>query len=141
MSYCSFDDVVHEFTPTLKSSMERDYGEAFEENIAGHIQKASDFVNASLSRAYSVPLRQATSIVISAECKIAAYFAAIAYSEKDEVVRDKYETAVMMLDNLVEADKPALVDEGLTDEELEAYSGVYYGSDKKIFTHNELEKW
>ena len=87
-----------------------------------------------------MPLRSATSVVISAECKIAAYFSAIAYSEKDEVVRDKYETAVVMLDNLVEADNPALVDEGLTEDEKDT-SGVLYGSDSQIFTADELSRW
>ena len=140
MGYCTVDDVVHEFTPTLRLNMERDYGEAFEENITGHIQKAHDFVNASLARSYSVPLKQAASIVISAECKIAAYFSAIAYSEKDEVVRDKYETALIMLDNLVKADNPALVDAGLSSQELAA-SGVLYGSDTTILTSDEIEKW
>ena len=140
MGYCSIDDVVHEFTPTLRVSMERDYGASFEQNISGHIEKAHDFVNASLARAYSVPLRQAASVVISAECKIAAYFSAIAYSEKDDVVRDKYETAVVMLDNLVEADNPALVDEGLTSEELAA-SGVLYGTDTRMFTSDEIAQW
>ena len=140
MSYCTVDDVIHEFTPTLRVNMERDYGEAFEENIAGHIEKAHDFVNASLARAYSVPLKQAATVVISAECKIAAYFSAIAYSEKDEVVRDKYETALTMLDNLVQADNPALVDDGLTSSEI-ADAGVLYGSDERIFTSEEIGKW
>ena len=140
MGYCTVDDVVHEFTPTLRLNMERDYGEEFEANIAGHIQKAHDFVNASLARSYSIPLKQAASIVVSAECKIAAYFSAIAYSEKDEVVRDKYETALAMLDNLVNADNPALVDEGLSSQEL-AEAGVLYGSDATILTSDEIEKW
>lgn len=140
MSYCTVDDVIHEFTPTLRVNMERDYGDDFEENIAGHIEKAEAFVNASLSRAYSVPLRSATSIVISAECKVAAYYSAIAYSEKDEVVRDKYETAIAILDYLVEAAVPALVDEVLTDEEKDT-AGVLYGSSAQIFTDDELSKW
>ena len=131
MSYCTVDDVIHEFTPTLRVNMERDYGDDFEENIAGHIEKAEAFVNASLSRAYSVPLRSATSIVISAECKVAAYYSAIAYSEKDEVVRDKYETAIAILDYLVEAAVPALVDEVLTDEEFDFNPRPHEGSDRK----------
>ena len=138
MSYCTVDDVIHEFTPTLRVNMERDYGEDFEENIAGHIEKAEAFVNASLSRAYSVPLRSATGIVISAECKIAAYFSAIAYSEKDEVVRDKYETAMMILNYLVDAANPA--HDVLTDEEKDT-AGVLYGSSAQIFTDDELSKW
>ena len=140
MSYCSVDDVLHEFTPTLRVNMERDYGEHLEEIIARHIEKAEAFVNASLSRAYSVPLRSATSVVISAECKIAAYFSAIAYSEKDSVVQDKYETAQMMLDWLVEANKPALVDDGLTDEERNN-AGLSYSSGNQIFIDEELSKW
>ena len=87
-----------------------------------------------------MPLRQASSIVISAGCKIAAYFSAIAYSEKDEIVQDKYETAVTMLNYLVKADNPALVDDGLTSDELNT-SGIHYSSDDRIFTTNELEKW
>lgn len=140
MSYCTVDDVIHEFTPTLKKQLERDYGENLEANITGHIEKAEAFVNASLSRAYSVPLKKAANVVISAECKIAAYYCAIAYSEKDEVVRDKYEIAVVMLDNLVEADNPALVDEGLSEEDKNSL-GVLYGSDSQVFTSEELARW
>lgn len=140
MSYCTVDDVIHEFTPTLRVNMERDYGEMFEENIAGHIEKAEAFVNASLSRAYSVPLRSATGTVISAECKIAAYFSAIAYSEKDTVVQDKYETAKMILDWLVEANNPVLVDNGLTDEEKNS-AGVLYGTSGQYYTDEELLRW
>ena len=140
MSYCTVDDVIHEFTPTLRKQMERDYGDDFETVIAGHIEKAEAFVNASLSRAYSVPLRSATGVVISAECKIAAYFSAIAYSEKDSVVQDKYQTATTMLDYLVDACNPALVDDGLTDDEKDT-AGVLYGSDSQIFTADELSQW
>ena len=140
MSYCTVDDVLHEFTPTLRVNMERDYGEQLETVIAGHIEKAEAFVNASLSRAYSVPLRSATGVVISAECKIAAYFSAIAYSEKDEVVQDKYETATTMLDFLVEANNSALVDDGLTEEERDN-SGILYGSGSQYYADDELSKW
>ena len=140
MSYCTVDDVLHEFTPTLRVNMERDYGEQLETVIAGHIEKAEAFVNASLSRAYSVPLRSATGVVISAECKIAAYFSAIAYSEKDEVVQDKYETATTMLDFLVEANNSALIDDGLTEEERDN-SGILYGSGSQYYADDELSKW
>ena len=140
MSYCSVDDVLHEFTPTLKKNMQRDYGDELDAVLEGHIIKANAFVNASLARAYSVPLKSATTIVVTAEAKIAAYFAAIAYSEKDDIVKDKYETALMILDSLVQADKPALVDNGLASDELDD-SAVLYGSDDKIFTDEELALW
>ena len=140
MGYCTVDDVVHEFTPTLRLNMERDYGSAFEEVIAGHIEKAHAFVEASLARSYSVPLKQAANVVVSAECKIAAYFSAIAYSEKDDIVKDKFETATVMLDYLVEADAPALVDEGLSNEELDM-AGVLYGSDQRLLSQDEIDKW
>lgn len=119
--------------------MEKHYAETFTANLEKHIQKANDFVNASLARAYSVPLKKAASVVISAECKIAAYFAGIAYSEKDDVLKDKYEIACEMLDNLVQADNASFVDEGLTDNDIT--SGVAYGSDTKIFTSELLETW
>ena len=140
MSYCSVDDVLHEFTPSLKKNMQRDYGEELEAVIEGHIIKANAFVNASLARAYSVPLMSATTIVITAEAKIAAYFAAIAYSEKDEIVKDKYETGNMILDFLVEANKPSLVDNALSYDEISVFA-VLYGSDEKIFTPDELALW
>ncbi len=140
MSYCTVDDVFHEFTPTLMKQMERDYGDNLEANVTGHIEKAEAFVNASLSRVYSVPLKKASAIVISAECKIAAYFSAIAYSEKDTVVKDKFETALLILDNLVKANNPLLVDEGLSSEEKDI-SGVYYGSESQMFTAEEIAKW
>lgn len=138
MSYCTVEDVVHEFHPTLKLEMEKHYGDEFEANIEKHISKAEAFVNSSLARVYSIPLKKATIAVTSAECKIAAYFAGIAYSEKDEILKDKYETAREMLDNLVTADNPALVDENASNEDN---SSVYYGSNAKIFTDEELAKW
>ncbi len=140
--YCSVEDVIHEVHPTLKLEMEHNYAENFESVILAHIVKAEAFVNASLSRAYNVPLKKATSIVVSAECKIAAYFAAAAFTEKEEILIDKYQIAKEILDNLVLADNPALVDEGLTDEEaLNENIKVRYGSDDKLFTTEELELW
>ena len=139
MSYCTIDDVIHEFHPTLKAGITRQYGDALEDNLNEHIAKAESFVNASLARAYSVPLKKASSAVISAECKIAAYFAGIAYSEKDEILKDKYEIAKEMLDNLVEADNPALVDEEFSEDDITP--PVSYNSDAKIFTSDELERW
>lgn len=139
MSYCTIDDVIHEFHPTLKAGITRQYGDALDENLEEHIAKAEAFVNASLARAYSVPLKRASSVVISAECKIAAYFAGIAYSEKDEILKDKYEIAKEMLDNLVEADNPALVDEEFSDKDITP--SVAYNSDEKIFSSDELARW
>ncbi len=46
----------------------------------------------------------------------------------------------MMLDYLVEANKPALVDDGLTDEERNN-TGILYGSASQVFTDDELSKW
>lgn len=138
MSYCTVDDVIHEFHPTLKLEMEEHYGEDFIANIEKHIEKAEAFVNASLARAYSIPLKKATITVISAECKIAAFFAGVAFSEKDEILQDKYEIAREMLENLVTADNPVLVDEDLSDDEAKC---VYYGTDERIFTKEELEQW
>lgn len=138
MSYCTVENVIHEFHPTLKLAMEEHYGENFEANLEKHIEKAEAFVNASLARAYKIPLVRATTTVISAECKIAAYFAGIAFSEEDEILQDKYEIAREMLNNLVIANNPTLVDENLSDEDTK---GIYYGSDPKIFTTEELELW
>ena len=138
MSYCTVEDVVHEFHPTLKLEMEEHYGDEFEANIEKHIEKAEAFVNASLARAYSIPLKKATLTVISAECKIAAYFAGIAFSEQDEILKDKYEIAREMLENLVIADNPVLVDEEISDDDAK---GVYYGTDAQIFSSEELEQW
>lgn len=90
MGYSTIEEVVREYTPSLHSSMERDYEDAFEEVITGHITKVNDFVNASLARAYSVPLKEATRVVITAESKIAAYYAVAAYSEKEDVEFEKW---------------------------------------------------
>lgn len=138
MSYCSVDDVIHEFHPTLKLEMERHYGADFDTNIQKHIEKAEAFINSSLARVYSVPLKKASVAVISAECKIAAYFAGIAYSEKDDILKDKYEIARELLDNLVAARNPALVDDDLDDDNSRS---VFYGSNARIFTREELAKW
>ena len=131
MSYCTVNDVV-------KLEMEKHYGEDFETNIEKHIEKAEAFVNASLARAYNIPLKKATITVISAECKIAAYFAGIAFSEKDEILKDKYETAREMLDNLVTAKNPSLVDESLDEDDAKS---ILYGTNDRIFTNEELAKW
>lgn len=138
MTYCTVNDVVHEFHPTLRLEMEKHYDENFEANIEKHIEKAEAFVNASLARAYNIPLKKATITVISAECKIAAYFAGIAFSEKDEILKDKYETAREMLDNLVTAKNPSLVDESLDEDDAKS---ILYGTDDRIFTNEELAKW
>ena len=83
MAYCKIADVLHELHPTLLFEMRKHYDTAhaadssqpdFEGTIAEHISRAEAFVNASLARAYRVPLKKATLTVISAECKIAAYF-------------------------------------------------------------------
>ncbi len=136
--YCTVEDVVHELHPTLRKEMERHYGDGFNSNIEKHIEKAEAFVNASLARVYSVPLKKATVTVITAECKIAAYYAGIAFSEKDDIFRDKYQLAREMLNNLVEADNPILVDESADTSEN---SSVLYGSDERIYTKEELAKW
>lgn len=151
MAYCTVEDVVHELMPTLEKEMRLQYDEEhqddptrpdFETNIAIHIEKAEACANASLARAYAVPLKKATGIVTSAVCKIAAYFSAAAFGEKEEILIDKYETAMQMLEWLVEAENAELVDEEPEEEEDEGfYNGVGWGSDPQIFTRAELAKW
>jgi hypothetical protein len=46
----------------------------------------------------------------------------------------------MMLDYLVEANNPALVDEGVSGE-ASPVDGILYGSDQRILSAEELEKW
>ena len=148
MAYCEISDVLHELHPTLLFEMRKHYDTAhaaapiqlnFEGTIAEHISKAEAFVNASLARAYRVPLKKATHTVISAECKIAAYFAAASFSEKEKILLDKYETATEILDNLVRADDSSLVEEEDSGDSGE--SRVSYGSDSRIFTNDELSQW
>lgn len=151
MAYCTVEDVVHELMPSLEHEMRLHYDEEhaddasrpdFEGNIAEHIVKAEACANASLARAYTVPLKKATGIVVSAVCKIAAYFAAAAFGEKEQILIDKYETAMQMLEWLVEAENAALVDEEPEEEEEDGiYNGVGWGSNKQIFTDSELAKW
>ena len=149
MAYCTVADVLHELHPTLEKEMRRHYEEAhqadptrpdFDGTIRDHILKAEACANASLARAYRVPLKKATGIVTSLVCKIAAYFAAAAFGEKEEILKDKYETAMLMLDNLVEAGRAALVDEEPEDE-AGTFSGVGWGSNPQIFTESELSRW
>ncbi len=148
MAYCEISDVLHELHPTLLFEMRKHYDAAhaaapeqpdFENTIAEHISKAEAFVNASLARAYRVPLKKATHTVVSAECKIAAYFAAASFSEKEKILLDKYETATELLDNLVKADDPSLVEEDDSNNDVD--SRVSYGSDSRIFTGDELSQW
>ncbi len=148
MAYCEVSDVLHELHPTLLFEMRKHYDTAhgadplqpdFEGTIAEHISKAEAFVNASLARAYRVPLKKATSVVISAECKIAAYFAAASFSEKEQILKDRYETATEILENLVKADDSSLVEED--DSSDKGDSRVSYGSDCRIFTVDELSQW
>lgn len=145
MAYCGVDEVLKELHPTLKKQMEGHYNRInasdpsepdFTQFLEYHVSQAESHVNASLARAYKVPLRTATGMVISAVAKVAAYFAAAAFSEKEEILKDKYETANLMLDNLVEADDITLVDE---DGDKAEHAG--WGSDPRIFTVEELKKW
>lgn len=149
MAYCEVSGVLHELHPTLLFEMRKHYDAThatdpeqpdFESTIAEHIFKAEAFVNASLARAYRVPLKKATSVVVSAECKIAAYFAAASFSEKEQILKDRYETATEILDNLVKADDSSLVEEDNGSNE-DSDSWVSYGSDRRIFTGNELSQW
>ena len=149
MAYCNVNDVLHELHPTLKFEMEKHYDAAhasdssqpdFWDTIAEHIVKAEAFVNASLARAYRVPLKKPTNVAISAECKIAAYFAAAAFSEKEKILIDKYESATEILDNLVKADDSSLVEEDSSSGE-DSDSRVSWGSDSRIFTGSELSQW
>ncbi len=148
MAYCEISDVLHELHPTLLFEMRKHYDAAhaadtaqpdFTATIAEHISKAEAFVNASLARAYRVPLKKATQTVLSAECKIAAYFAAASFSEKEKILLDKYETATEILDNLVKADDSSLVEDDSSGEDSD--SRVSYGSDSRIFTSDELSQW
>ena len=149
MAYCEISDVLHELHPTLLFEMRKHYDTAhaadssqpdFEGTIAEHISRAEAFVNASLARAYRVPLKKATTVVVSAECKIAAYFAAASFSEKEKILLDKYETATEILDNLVRADDSSLVEEEDDSDDI-GDSRVSYGSDSRIFTGEELSQW
>ena len=149
MAYCEIADVLHELHPTLRFEMEKHYNNVhnsditqpdFEQTVNSHIEKAEACVNASLARAYRVPLKKATNIVISATCKIAAYFAVAAFSEKEKILIDKYETATEILNNLVKADNLSLVDE---DEDVNNNSDtrIKWGTDSQIFTADELSQW
>ena len=148
MSYCGISDVLHELHPTLLFEMRKHYDTAhasdpsqpdFEGTIVEHISKAEAFVNASLARAYRVPLKKATTVVTSAECKIAAYFAAASFSEKEQILKDRYETATEILDNLVKSDDSSLVEE--EDSSDSGDSRVSWGSEGQIFTSDELAQW
>lgn len=145
MAYCTIEDVLGELHPTLRKQMELHYNRIHAEDptqpdftqfLEHHIEQAEACANASLARAYKVPLKSATGIVVSAVCKIAAYFAAAAFSEKEQILIDKYETATTMLDNAVEADDITLVDEAGDKAE---HAG--WGSDPRIFTVEELSRW
>ncbi len=147
MPYCTVEDVCGELHPTLHAQMLKDWNKRhtddptkldFNQTIETHITKAEAFVNASLARAFSVPVRKRSTIVLSAACKIAAYYACAAYSEMESILKDKYETAVEMLDNLVKAG--VIPDEdGVVEEVLPL--GVLYGSNPQIFTADELSRW
>ena len=148
MAYCTIEDVLHELHPTLKKLMKDHYDSLhrtdpsapdFEQTITRHIAKAEACANASLARAYRVPIRRATDMVTSAVCKIAAYFASAAFTEKEKILSDKYETALLMLDNLVKVEDVSLVDADVSQDDGTAETA--WGSDSRVFTASELEKW
>ena len=148
MAYCTIEDVLHELHPTLKKLMKDHYDSIhtadssapdFEQTIIRHIAKAEACANASLARAYRVPIRKATDMVTSAVCKIAAYFASAAFTEKEQILSDKYETALLMLDNLVKAKDVSLVDADVSQDD--GTTETAWGSDSRIFTSSALEKW
>lgn len=141
MEYCTIEEVCGELHPTLEHQMREHYGQSgeapdFARTIANHIARAEACVDASLARAFSVPLRRRSRVVASATCKIAAYFAAAAFSEKEEILKDKYETAMRMLENLVRAGTIPGIEAGSGEN-----AGVRYGTQAPFFTPDALEGW
>ena len=141
MAYCSLEAVYHELHPTLIMEMQTHYGDSFEETMQAHIDKAEAFTNASLGRVYSVPLKKATSAVVTIVCKLAAYFSSAAFCEKEDILIDKYRTAMAMLDNLIAAENPYLVDALYVPDAVKTFEVIRYGSDERIFTDDEVSTW
>jgi|GEM_PF-2562242 len=134
--YCSPEDVRGELYIPLLTQMSAKFsvpGE-FDIFLERHIGAASDFVDAALSAAFTVPLAlPIPSAVRTATAKEAAYYAAAQFSEAEEILQDRHETAVAMLSAIVAA--------GRLPGQPSKSTEITGGSDKRVFTDDVLSRW
>jgi|ADurb_Cas_03_Slu_FD_contig_21_4996920_length_1053_multi_3_in_0_out_0_2 phage gp36-like protein len=134
--YCTSEDVRGELYIPLSTQMAAKFsgpGE-FDEFLERHIAAASDYVDAVLARTFDVPLSlPAPSAVRTATAKEAAFYAVAQFSEHEDLLRDRHDTAVAMLNALVEAGR-------LPGTEVPTQR-VIGGSNDQIFTASVLDEW
>lgn len=134
--YCTSEDVRGELYIPLSTQMAAKFsgpGE-FDEFLERHIAAASDYVDAVLARTFDVPLSlPAPSAIRTATAKEAAYYAVAQFAENEDLLRDRHDTAVAMLDAIVAAGRLPGVDV--------PSRRVVGGSNPQVFTTAELERW
>lgn len=134
--YCTPEDVRGELYIPLSTQMAAKFsgpGE-FDAYLERHIKAASDYVDAALSKAFAVPLSlPAPSAIRTATAKEAAYYAVAQFSENEDLLQDRHDTAVAMLGAIVAAGKLPGVDVPTR--------RVVGGANPQVFTDAELRRW
>ena len=138
--YCEVDDVLDELHPAMIGAITRalDDGETIQDRIETQILKAQDYVDVVLGQAFAVPLEEPVhSAVKTITAKVAANFAGIRATEKDDVLADKLATADRMLKALVAAGAFP----GTTSATAAVPNRILSGSQSQIFTTAEFGRW
>lgn len=143
MLYCAVEDVKTELHPSLLLAMEQAYQDSIDATIDSfleqHITRAGNFVDVKLARVFKTPFKSLAPVILTITAKLAAYFAAAAHTEREDILNDKRDIAYQMLEDILEAGNIP----GMEDEETSSpiNSGVYSSSEQQYFTREELKKW
>lgn len=106
----------------------------FDSFLERHIRAASDYVDAALSKTFVVPLPlPAPSIIVTITAKETAYYAVAQFTENEDLLRDKHETAVAML--------KAIAESGILPGSTITTRRIVGGSDPQVFTPTLLSRW
>lgn len=134
--YCSPEEVRGELYIPLSTQMAAKFSETgeYDSFLERHIRAASDYVDAALSKVFTVPLAlPAPSAIRTATAKEAAFYAVAQFSENEELLRDRHDTAVAILAAIVDAGRLPGVDVPTR--------RVIGGSNEQVFTEAELRRW
>lgn len=133
--YCTVADVKGELYLPLVTQMERQFGEELPSFLEGHIRRADDYIDARLSRSFTVPFDKPPTVVVTISAKLAAYFATAQFSETEELSEDKYKAAKEMLTDLQTSGV-------LPGEQEEAPRGLIRGGGaEQVFTDAAMSDW
>ena len=103
--YCRAEDVKGEVYLPLLAQISAKYGAEADAFFEGHIRRADDYIDTVLVQAFDVPFDPVPRVVQTISAKLAAFYATARFSEKEEISKDKHDSALEMLDALVKSGK------------------------------------